>query len=103
MKVTTQLAVVICVGILTACALVFGLAVFAGWSDAAIVALIAAAGGGAGTLLVQLRAHRQTAEKLTAQDGKLDRVVEQTNGKSDAEVRRIALEALAEAKRQGLL
>lgn len=99
MKLTTQLAVVICVGILAGAGLVYGLAAYAHWSDGAVVGLVGAAGVALGTLIAQMRGNA----KLADQDKTLDKIVTQTNGKADAEIRRIALEAVAEAKRQGLL
>jgi D-arabinose 1-dehydrogenase-like Zn-dependent alcohol dehydrogenase len=88
-KLTTQLAVVICVGILTMSALVFGLAVYAHWSDGAIVGLIGVAGGALGTLIVQLRSNA----KLADQDKTLDTIVRQTNGLSETERQDIAMRA----------
>ncbi len=93
MKLTTQTAVVICFAIVASCALVLGLAVYAHWSDGAVVGLIAAVLAGAGTLIVQLRNHRQTADSLTQQDRKLETIERQTNGLSDIERQDIAARA----------
>lgn len=98
-KISTQAAVVICVGVVTVAALVYGLAVYAQMDDGALIGLATAAGAILGNLLVQLRSNA----KLADQDRTLDRIVTQTNGKSDDEIRRIAVEALEQAKSRGLL
>lgn len=105
MKLTTQLAAVIIVGFVGIAGLVLGLAVLADWSDGAVIGLATALGAIVVNLIVAIRGQQRTAETLQEQNEVLDRVVEQTNGKSDAEIQRIArsaaLEALAEAKRRG--
>ncbi len=89
MKLNTALAVVICVGMAVSAALVYGLAVHAGWSDGAIVGLVGAGGVALGTLLAQLRSHA----KLADQDKTLDTIVRQTNSKSDHELDDVATRA----------
>lgn len=90
MKLTTQLAVVICIGILAGSALVYGLAAFAHWPSGAVVGLVGAVFLALGTLVVQLRGNA----KLADQDRQLDTIVKQTNGLSDAERQDIAQRAV---------
>ena len=101
MKPSTQLAVVVCVGIVAGTALVYGLAVFAHWSDGAVVGLVAAVGVAAGTLVAQLRSN----SKLADQDKTLATIERQTNGLSEVERQDIATRAaravLAAQKEQG--
>jgi hypothetical protein len=102
MKLTTQLTVVICVGIAGMVAMVAFLSA-AGWSEGGIAGMVTGIGSVVTGLVVAIRNQNKTQETLQDQNEVLDRVVEQTNGKSEAEVQRIALLAVAEAKRQGLL
>jgi hypothetical protein len=93
MKLTTQLTIVICVGIVSGSALVYGLAAFAHWPSGAVVGLIGALGVAMGTLVVQLRSNA----KLADQDKQLDTIVRQTNGLSDQERQDIAQRAVETA------
>ena len=100
MKLTWQVTTVVVVGVLGLVVLVIGLAVFAKMSDGAIVGLI----GGIGAVIVNLilvaRGQQKTAETLEQQDVKLDRVVEQTNGMSEAQLEEIADRAAGAAALQ---
>jgi hypothetical protein len=99
MRISTQLAIVIVAGIAGLVAMVV-LLVQAGWSVGDISGLVAGLGTAAGTLIVVLRNQARQGEQLDDQDGKLDRIVEQTNGLSDAERQAIAERAAAAVVRQ---
>lgn len=103
MKLSTQAAVVICVGIVSLASLVAALAVFAHMDSGALVGLSVGAGGVLGTLITQLRAN----SKLQEQDKTLDVIKAQTNGLSDMErqdiAARAALEVIAQLKNEGHL
>jgi hypothetical protein len=107
MKLTTQLTVVICVGALGMAGLVLGLAVWADWSDGAVVGLCTVFGTIVVNLIVAIRNQQKTAETLADQDQKLDTVVAQTNGLSERERQEVArqavLEAFAQLKTEGHL
>ena len=90
MKLTTQLAVVIGVGIAGIVSLVICLAVFAQWSDGAVIGLATALGAIVIILTVTVRNQAKTAEVLQGQDDKLDQVVHRTNGQLSARDARIA-------------
>ncbi len=103
MKLSTQAAVVICVGIVSVVGAVVCLAVFAKMDSGALVGLAVGAGAVLGNLIAQLR----TNSKLQEQDRTLDTIREQTNGLSDAErqdiAARAAQEVIAELKNGGHL
>jgi hypothetical protein len=90
MKITTQLTVVICTGIVGMLGLVVGLAVLAQWSDGAIIAMVTAFGAVIVNTVIAVRNQAKTAEVLQGQDDKLDTVVKQTNGLSEIERQDIA-------------
>lgn len=98
MKLTTQLAVVIVVGLLGFVGLILGLAVLAEWSDGAIIGLATAFGAVIVNTVIAVRNQQKTRETLVDQDRKLDTITRQTNGLSDEErqdiARRAALTAL---------
>lgn len=77
MKVTTQVAVVLVVGLVGILGLIFGLAVWADWSDGAIVGLVTAFSGLLINTVVVVRNQAQ-------QDVKLDKIADQTNGQLTA-------------------
>lgn len=102
-RLSTQLTIVIVSTTIGILGLIFGLAVWADWSEGAIVAMITAFGALLANTIAIVRNQAKTAEILANQDDKLDRVVEQTNGMSHAErtdiARRAAQEAVALSKR----
>jgi hypothetical protein len=107
MKLSTQLTIVICTSILGILGLVVGLAVLADWSDGAIIGMVTAFGAVIVNTVISVRNQAKTAEVLQGQsevlqgqDDKLDRVVHQTNGLSDAERQDIAERAAASVVRQ---
>jgi hypothetical protein len=85
MKLTTQLTAVIITSVLGLAGLVLGLAVWASWSDGAVVAMVTIFGTIAVNLIVAIRNQQKTAETLAGQDEKLDLIEHQTNGLSAAE------------------
>lgn len=90
MKLTTQLVVLI-LGVLAGLvSLVLCLAVWADWSDGAIVGMVSAFGTLATGLIVSVRNQQKTAEVLAVQDGKLDTIEKNTNGRLESRDRRIA-------------
>ena len=90
MKISTQTTVVIVAGIIGLLGLVIGLAVFAKWSEGAIIAMVTAFGAMFVNAFMTVRNQAKTAQTLDAQDVKLDTVVRQTNGMSEAERQDIA-------------
>jgi hypothetical protein len=92
-KLSNQLAAVIIVGVLGLAAMVVCLAVWADWSDGAVVGMVSGIGSAVAAAIIAVRGQQKTAETLDAQDKVLDRVVEQTNGLSDRERQDIALRA----------
>lgn len=96
MKVTTQLVAMIGIITLGMVGLVLGLAVFADWSDGAIIGMVSGFGTLATGLIVAVRNQQQTAQTLADQDRKLDTVVAQTNGLSEIERQEIAAAAAVE-------
>jgi parvulin-like peptidyl-prolyl isomerase len=91
-KLSTQAAVVICVGIVSVIAAVVCLAVFAKMDSGALVGLAVGSGAVLGNLVAQLR----TNSKLVEQDKTLDTIKAQTNGLSDGERQDIASRAVDE-------
>ncbi len=92
-KITTQVAAVIIVGVLGFTGLILGLAVWADWSDGAIVAMCTAFGALLINTIVSVRNQVQTRETLVDQTNQLDQVIRQTNGLSEAERQDIADQA----------
>lgn len=90
MKITTQLVAMIAIIIVGMVGLVLGLAVFANWSDGAIVGMVSGFGTIATGLIMAVRNQQQTTQTLKEQDQKLDTVVAQTNGLSERERQDIA-------------
>lgn len=83
MKLTTQTAAVAITAIIGTVGLFLGLAIYANWSDGAIVGMV--------TAFAALFANQiVSAYKRTKQDEKLDTITEQTNGLSFAERQDIA-------------
>lgn len=70
--------------------MVLGLAVWADWSDGAIVGMVSGFGTLATGLIMAVRNQQKTTETLEAQDVKLDTVMAQTNGMSEIEREAIA-------------
>jgi hypothetical protein len=87
---TNQLALVITVGIIGVAGLVLGLAVWADWSDGAIVGMVVAFGSVFTTAAITVRGQQRNAEQLTT-------IQEQTNGKSRAELDQTAFSAASKA------
>ena len=85
MKMTTQFAAVIVVGVVGFVGLILGLAVLADWSDGAIIAMCTAFGALLVNTIVTIRNQQKTVETLTGQDDKLDTITQQTNGLSERE------------------
>lgn len=90
MKLTTQLVVLVLGTLLGMIGLVVCLAVWAAWSDGAIVGMVSAFGTLAAGVIVAVRNQQKTAQTLDDQDRKLDTVVAQTNGLSERERQDIA-------------
>lgn len=99
MRVTTQLAVVIVSAVLGAVALVLGLAVWADWSDGAIVAMVGAFGSVLVNSIVLVRNQQKTGQVLAGQDEKLEVITRQTNGLSEVERDDVAQRAADKAVR----
>lgn len=90
MKITKELVLLVAIIIAGMVGLVLGLAVFADWSDGAIVGMVSLFASLASGLIVAVRNQQKTAETLDQQDRKLDTVVAQTNGMSEIERQDIA-------------
>lgn len=93
MKLTNQVAAVICVTVLSLACLVASLSIWANWSDGAVVGMVTVFATIAGNLIVAIRNQQKTAETLSTQDDKLDTITSQTNGLSDRERQDIASRA----------
>jgi hypothetical protein len=107
MKITTQLTVVIVSAVIGFVGLILGLAVFADWSDGAIIGLATAFGAVFVNTIIAVRNQAKTVEsladqdeKLIEQDVKLDTIVAQTNGMSEREKQEIAERAAISVVRQ---
>jgi hypothetical protein len=96
-KLTTQLVVLILGTLAGLVALVVCLAVWANWSDGAIVGMVSAFGTLATGLIVAVRNQQKTQETLLGQDEKLAVIEKQTNGLSTRERQDIAERAAAAA------
>lgn len=111
MKVTNQLVALVAVVLAGMIVMILGLAVLADWSDGAIVGMVSGFGTIATGLIVAIRNQQKTAETLDelqhqlgagqrVQVDKLETVVKQTNGLSDAERQDVAERAAAAVVRQ---
>ena len=89
MKLTTQLTIVICVGIAGMVAMVAFLS-SAGWSEGGIAGMVTGIGSVVTGLIVAIRNQNKTQETLQDQNEVLDQVVHQTNGQLSARDERIA-------------
>jgi hypothetical protein len=90
LKITTQLVAMVGIIVLGMVGMVLGLAVWADWSDGAIVGMVSGFGTLATGLIMAVRNQQKTTETLEAQDVKLDTVMAQTNGMSEIEREAIA-------------
>lgn len=97
MKLTNQLVALILGTVLGMAALVACLAIWADWSDGAVVGMVSAFGTVAGSVIVAVRNQQKTAETLAGQDEKLQVIERQTNGLSTRERQDIADRAAAAA------
>lgn len=91
MKITTQVAWVIGVSVVAFAGLIVGLAVWADWSDGAIVAMVTAFGGLLVNTVIMIRNQQ-------VQTAKLDEIADHTNGTLSARDDTIA--ALSAMNRQ---
>lgn len=99
-KLTTQLVVLILGTLIGLIGLVVSLAIWADWSDGAIVGMVSAFGTLAGGLIVAVRNQQATQQTLTRQDEKLETIERQTNGLAHQEREDIARRAAVAAIRQ---
>lgn len=108
MKLTNQLVALIGVIVVGIVGMVVSLAVFADWSDGAVIGMVSAFGTLATGVIVAIRNQQQTRDDLDAlqqqvgagqraQVETLETVVRQTNGLSEAERQDIAHRAATEA------
>lgn len=97
MKLTNQLVVLILGTVIGLGALVVCLAVWANWSDGAIVGMVTAFGTIALNVIVAVRNQQKTNETLDTQNEKLETIERQTNGLSAAERADVAERAAAAA------
>lgn len=100
MKLSTQTAVVISIGILGFCGLIFGLAVWAHWEGGVIVGFASGIGSVIVMIILQMRGQQKTVEHLEDQDVKLETIVAQTNGLSELERNDIAHRAASKVVQQ---
>lgn len=100
MKLTNQVVALVLGTVLGLSGLVACLAIWADWSDGAIVGMVSAFGTVAGGIIVAVRNQQKTADTLADQDEKLEIITRQTNGLSDAERQDIAERAAASVVRQ---
>jgi hypothetical protein len=107
MKLTNQMVALVLGTLAGMVVLVVSLAIWADWSDGAIVGMVSAFGTVAGGIIVAVRNQQKTAEVLAGQDEKLEKIDHQTNGLSAAErediARRAAAAAIEQARREGVL
>lgn len=104
MKLTTQLVVLILGTVFGMIGLVVCLAVWADWSDGAIVGMVSAFGTLSAGVIVAVRNQAKTGEVLERQDEALEVIQRQTNGLSERERQDIADRAavkVIEAYRRG--
>lgn len=96
MKITTQLVIMVGIVVVGMVGLVLGLAVFADWSDGAIIGMVSGFGTVAAGLIMAVRNQQLTTETLAEQDVKLDTITAQTNGMSEIERQDVAKRAAIE-------
>jgi hypothetical protein len=104
MKLTTQLVVLVLGTLLGMIGLVVSLAIWADWSDGAIVGMVSAFGTLSAGVIVAVRNQAKTGEVLERQNDRLEVIQRQTNGLSEAERQDIADRAavkVIEAYRRG--
>lgn len=97
MKLSNQLVALILGTLAGLVGLVVSLAIWADWSDGAIVGMVSAFGTIAAGLIVTVRNQQQTQQTLAHQDEKLEKIDVQTNGLSAKERQDIANRAAAAA------
>lgn len=97
MKLTTQMVALILGTVIGLFGLVISLAVFAKWSDGAIVGMVTAFATVASGVILAVRNQQKTGEVLDRQDEKLDIIERQTNGLSERERQDIAERAAGQA------
>lgn len=100
MKITRELVALIAIIVAGAVGLVLGLAVWADWSDGAILGMLSLFGSLASGLILAVRNQQKTTEALETADQKIDTVIAQTNGMSERERQDIAERAAASVVRQ---
>lgn len=88
--ITTQFVIMVGIVIAGMVGMVLGLAVYADWSDGAIVGMISGFGTLATGLIMAVRNQQRTTDTLAEQDVKLDVITAQTNGMSEIERQEIA-------------
>jgi hypothetical protein len=98
-NLTWQLVVVIVASLAALTTLIVGLAVFADWSDGAIVALTTAFAGLIVNTIMILKNQARTVETLDDQNVTLEQIKDQTNGLSAKEREDIAERAAAKIMR----
>jgi uncharacterized transporter YbjL len=106
LKVTKELVFLVAVIVAGLTTMVLGLAVWANWSDGAIVGMASGFITLATGLIFAIRNQQKTSATLEQQDRKLDTVVAQTNGMSELERQEIAdraAVAVIDAWRKGKL
>jgi hypothetical protein len=96
MRLSTQLTVVICVGIAGLVAMVAFLS-SAGWSEGGIAGMVTGIGSVITGVIVAVRNQAKTQETLALQDEQLATIERQTNGLSTAERQEIAERAASAA------
>ncbi len=97
MKLTNQLVVLVLGTMFGMVGLVVCLAIWADWSDGAIVGMVSAFGTVSAGVIVAVRNQQKTAEVLESQDQVLSKIDRQTNGLSERERQDIAERAAEEA------
>jgi hypothetical protein len=99
-KLSTQFAIVVCTAILGLFSMVVCLAIWADWSDGAVVGMVAGIGSALVAVATAVRGQQKTGEAVAALDRKSDVIVAQTNGLSEIErqdiAQRAAVTAIAE-------
>lgn len=90
MKLTNQMVALVLGTMAGLVTLAVALAVFADWSDGAVIGLVAAFGTLATSVIVAVRNQQKTAEVLEGQDQVLQKIDRQTNGLSESERQDIA-------------
>ena len=114
MKLTKELVLVVAIMVVGCGGLILGLAVFAHWSDGAILAMFSLFASIATGLIAAIRNQQKTAETLDqlqrqvgtgqrVQDEKLATVIDQTNGPSHADRVALVRQTVAELKNAGHL